>query len=302
MSHSIVIVALPPGGDVRGRLAAALAPFDENAAVEPYRNYEDGEPGAYWSWNADPQIPSPTWEHVAQAHNAKYGDEKLFVDEDGRAYQMSTYNPRAKWDWYSVGGRWTGYFHVRAAWVGDANLASGRPGLMTEPNADREKCDCAPKRMLDFAAMRDWAEVDQGAQWKKFRAIADQYPDTRSWAWHVERVQDEADPMTIDQAREAYHAQSGVVALRETDFRFADDPYKNFAVTLEAYQADARLGAVPGWALLTLDGEWRERGDMGWWGMSDATDDSTAKFRRWANEYLDGLDDDVILVAVDVHI
>ena len=30
------------------------------------------------------------------------------VSEDGKAL-LSTYNPDSKWDWYSIGGRWTGY-------------------------------------------------------------------------------------------------------------------------------------------------------------------------------------------------
>jgi len=305
MSHSIVIVALAPGEDIDDRLAAALAPFDENAEVEPYRDYVEGEPAKHCSWDENPEIPEPTWAQVAEAYNAKYASDEgpMLIDEqDGRAYTMSTYNPRSKWDWCQIGGRWTGYFRVRPEWVGDKALVSGQPGAMTEPNRDRERCDGGPKRMLDFEAMRDWAEVDEGSKWKAFHAVADQYPDTHSWAWHIERVQDENDPMTIDAARDAYHAQPGVVALRETDFRWSDDPYKEFAVDLATYQANARRDAVPGWALLTLDGEWREKGHMGWFGMHDATDDSIAAYKTWANEYLESLDDDTLIVAVDVHI
>lgn len=301
MSHSVVIVALAPGEKVADRLEAALAPFDENAEVEPYRDYEKGEPGEHWSWDANPEIPSPTWVQVADAYNAKYADgSEMHVGGDGRAYTMSTYNPRSKWDWYQIGGRWTGYFRVRPEWIGDEQLINGDPGAMTGRNTDREKCDGGPKRMLDFAAMRDWAEVDEGAKWKEFHAIADQYPDTHSWAWHMERVDDGS--MTIEQARVAYHEQPGFAALQDTDFRWYDDPYEIFAVDLATYQANARRDAVPGWSLLTLDGQWREKGRMGWFGMSDATDETTAAFKTWANEYLESLDDDVVLVAVDVHI
>lgn len=304
MSHSVVIVALPPGPDVEKRLEAALAPFDEDLEVEPRRDYEDGEPVKHWSWDANPEIPEPTWAQVAEAYNAKYGTDEgpMSVDEDGRAYTMTTYNPRSKWDWYLIGGRWTGYFRVRPEWIGDEALIGGRPGTMTEANTDRERCDGGPKRMLDFEAMRDWAEVDEGAKWKAFHAIADQHPDTRSWAQFVERVNDEGDPLTIAEAREDYHAQPGVVALRETDFMWNSDPYAKFSVDLATYQANARRDAVPGWSLLTLDGQWREKGRMGWFGMSDATNETTAAFKTWANEYLESLDDDVILVAVDVHI
>lgn len=250
-------------------------------------------------------LPDPvTWDAIAKLHNERYFDSGnlMHVDEDGRAYTMSTYNKRSKWDWYLIGGRWTGYFSVRPEWVGDPALINGEPGVMTEPNADRHKCDGGPKRMLDFEFMRDWAEVDEGVRWKEFHAIADLHPETKSWAWHRDRVQDEADPMTIDDARKAYHAQPGVLALNGTDFRGYDDPYHRFGVDLATFQARARRDAVPGWSLLTLDGQWREKGRMGWFGMSDATDESDAAFKAWANEYLESLDDDVIIVAVDVHI
>lgn len=304
MSHSVVIVTLAPGEKVEDRLEAALAPFYEGLDVEPYRDYISGEPGKYWSWDENPEIPEPTWLQVAEAYNAKYGasDGEMQVAEDGRAYTMSTYNPKSKWDWYQIGGRWTGYFRVRPEWIGDENLINGQPGTMTARNTDREKCDGGPKRMLDFEAMRDWAEVDEGAKWKQFHAIADQHPDTRPWAHFVQRVHDENDPLTIEQARVEYHEQPGYAALHDTDFRWYDDPYQVFSPDLATFQAIARRDAVPGWSLLTLDGQWREKGHMGWFGMSDATEDSTAAYKTWANEYLESLDDDVILVAVDVHI
>lgn len=91
MSHSVVIVALPAGGDdVKAALDAALAPFDENREVEPYRDYETGSPREHWSWDTNPEIPEPTWAQVADAFNAKYGDEgQMLVGEDGRAYTLS---------------------------------------------------------------------------------------------------------------------------------------------------------------------------------------------------------------------
>lgn len=51
MSHFTVLVALPPSvtrETLDDRLTAALAPFDENREVEPYREYEDGGPEDHW--------------------------------------------------------------------------------------------------------------------------------------------------------------------------------------------------------------------------------------------------------------
>lgn len=72
-----------------------------------------------------------TDEEVARAYNeywAQHGpggsDEKYYVAdalEDGketRIYHWSTYNPQSKWDWYVVGGRWSGMLlDKRGGWV-----------------------------------------------------------------------------------------------------------------------------------------------------------------------------------------
>lgn len=34
------------------------------------------------------------------------------IDEEGNI--LSTYNPDSKWDWYSIGGRWSGYLPLKA--------------------------------------------------------------------------------------------------------------------------------------------------------------------------------------------
>ena len=36
------------------------------------------------------------------------GEELAFDPEDGTPFTMTTYNPRSKWDFYSIGGWWTG--------------------------------------------------------------------------------------------------------------------------------------------------------------------------------------------------
>ena len=57
----------------------------------------------------------------------------------------------------------------------------------------------------------------------------------------------------------------------------------------------------PPYAFVTTDGEWVERGEMGWFGISSNEmneDEWDAKFR----EYLKTLDKDIILTLVDCHI
>lgn len=150
MSHFTVVVCL----DDPEKLDEALAPFDENMQVAPYRSYAEGEAKYHWlysslkladendrtgtgvkpykpGWSSQSSKDSPeaqrqkiaedaarfrslpeavTWADIARVYNEMYpgDDDPLLVDEQGRAYTMSTYNPESRWDWYQVGGRWKG--------------------------------------------------------------------------------------------------------------------------------------------------------------------------------------------------
>ncbi len=79
------------------------------------------------------------------------------------------HNPQAKWDWYSLGGRWTGYFKLKNNVVSSQYASVGRPGLMTEP-AEPGTADQALKSDIDFEAMlkentekanKNWLEIEK---------------------------------------------------------------------------------------------------------------------------------------------
>ena len=142
MSHSTVLVIVREAGDpteAEEKAEALLEPFNENTPVDRYKDYELGDPSEFWLVGLlakeENPLPEPiTWQAVAEAYNERYkedGDHPLLVDERG-AFQWSTYNPRSKWDWYELGGRWQGFFPVkrplagrrgRASWMG----TSGHP-------------------------------------------------------------------------------------------------------------------------------------------------------------------------------
>jgi len=41
-------------------------------------------------------------------------------------------NPKAQWDWYSIGGRWPGFFKIKENPKYPDNICLGEPGLMTK--------------------------------------------------------------------------------------------------------------------------------------------------------------------------
>ena len=192
-----------------------LAPYDENIEFAPYVLYtkeqaiakvrsdiEEYKNSIYKEYLVDPVKYKEKWghnkNHIDYLENefpkklnwtdeecydeiVKWYRESGMVNENGSI--LSTRNPKAKWDWYQVGGRWRG----------------GIPG-------DKVK-------------------------------------------------------------------------MSEINIYKIDTPY----------------------AFVTTDGEWVERGEMGWFGISsNEIDDAEwdAKFR----EYLKTLDKDIILTLVDCHI
>jgi hypothetical protein len=154
MSHSTVLVI---GEDPE----KMLLPYDENTEVEPYRTYEDVEtPQEHWLFDVLTKghglAPDADWAAFVTARNERYDDEPIQHDADtNKVYSMSTYNPLSRWDWYQLGGRWTGFFKLRPG----AGGATGEPGLMT-PRGKVGWADQARKRDIDFEGMRDAAAVE----------------------------------------------------------------------------------------------------------------------------------------------
>lgn len=79
-------------------------------------------------------------------------------------------NPNSKWDWYSIGGRWTGSLKIKKNPKYPDDIYVGKPGLMTIPAKDNyadsiRLCD------IDFEGQKkdtieklenDWKEIEQG--------------------------------------------------------------------------------------------------------------------------------------------
>jgi len=160
MSHFVVFVVVPDGANSEEHIATALKPFDENKRVPGY------DSACYCVGNAARlKIRETLAEHPeigrdAQQKERKRAEEKVklkfpdagpFDDDADRMFQeiiapfverrnrwmaererdagpaldaplenceeckgtgvsRTTYNPRSKWDWYSIGGRWDGIF------------------------------------------------------------------------------------------------------------------------------------------------------------------------------------------------
>lgn len=233
------------------------------------------------------ELPDTDGEH-------KYG--WIEVNEAGEVTEIvRRTNPNAKWDWYLLGGRWTGFFKMKEHQQGQV----GRPGIMTE-QAEEGRADASLKRYIDIEGMRDEAAAKARAQYRRFHELVGDAP--RPAEWDAFRAKVESKDLTIDEARKLYHEQPALVALAkdpERRFFFLDDISK-FYETEDQFAQRARDKALMTFAIVK-DGKWYERGEMGWWGcVSDEKDENV-----WEAEFaslIDSVPDDTLLSVFDCHI
>jgi hypothetical protein len=104
----------------------------------------------------------------------------------------------------------------------------------------------------------------------------------------------------ISVARTAYHGQPAIKALR-ADERTSDIwDIEDYLMSREKYIQDACDGAISTFAVVK-DGEWHERGSMGWFGCVSGEKDKGDWFKQ-VSDMLDSLPDDTLLTVCDCHI
>lgn len=225
---------------------------------------------------------------VARDEDYKFG---YAVVQDGKLIKaVDRTNPNKKWDFYQLGGRWTGFFALKPR----ADGILGRPGLMTDPAAPG-RADQARKADIDFTLMRDEAERTARARYRKFFALLGDHPMPQTF-----EVMLQANPDSIENARTAFWDQPGIQTVKKDDkFRW-DLELAEFSVTEDQHAEKARERAVPTFAVVK-DSKWYEKGRMGWWAcVSDEKDQGD-----WNHEFsklLDSVSGDTLLSVYDCHI
>jgi hypothetical protein len=91
----------------------------------------------------------------------------------GTGIVTSTYNPRSKWDWHSVGGRYNG---LLVPYVKDARRASGFSNIERVSNLryDDEKFGCVAVVTSDG----EWHEQGRVGWWGSLQKTDDSWPQT----------------------------------------------------------------------------------------------------------------------------
>jgi len=296
MSHFTVMVI----GDNPEYL---LEPYNENRDVEEYEVGEVSE-------DQMKRFESFYKEKYDDATNLsfdelyeKYGEDwngGIWRKEDDVWFEYSTYNPNSKWDWYQLGGRWSGYFKLKKGADGEAGSHYAKPPV------EEGYADSVKKGDIDIEGMRKERE-DQAAKvydfvWSHFDGNEKNH---NAWEHYVKQVENKT--ITIEEAKELYHEQPSVKKFQEISSSEEGrellgffSKFEDFSIPREKYLKAARDSAIAPFAILTDDG-WFERGEMGWWACVSNEKDKD----EWNEEFtklFDALPDDTLINLVDCHI
>lgn len=252
MSHYAVLVIKNQGAD----LSKILEPYDENLDVEPYirrskeqmiRDAKRYKRKLLERIAEDPDMEISDWQYDflnAETDQQFYDaerDDDINYDEDGN--ELSTYNPKSKWDWWEVGGRWSGSLTAK-------NGDKVDEGLVKELNFDVDK-ERYERNLRWYEVVVDGAPRKEGEE--KFSTF-----------------------YNTDYLRECFKTKENYAKIHSLPIFFA---------------------------VITPDGEWHEKGQMGWFGISSETAEESFDWDlHFMERFIDNLDDNMELVVVDCHI
>lgn len=211
-------------------------------------------------------------------HKEKYSNiEKFRKDWYGYEKLDSKYGYRAnsnsKWDWYQIGGRWHGMLELKKGKKGvkghhrakDFDEITGK----AVEDLPQYKVDQAKKGDVDWEGMRKGEEYDKAC---------------RFWELYIE-------------GEEPKNEEEKNVIKNEF---YKKEFYLNKYKTKEKY---AKLSTEFSTFAVLEDGEWHERGEMGWWGCSSDTPEEAANWEEdFYNKWIKDLPDDTLITIVDCHI
>lgn len=205
----------------------------------------------------------------------KYGYAVL--DASGKLVKaIDRTNPNAKWDWYRLGGRWSGF--------------------LLQKNG--KKVDSAFKKDIDFALMAERA---------KTKAI-DQYNDlAKQFGGEIPKIDIFWSQMLADKSftdhqvrRDAYWAQPAMAKMKELKIDSYHTDLEDYQCTAEEFGNRAADKSIATYALI-VDSKWYAKGEMGWFGMSTGDCDQS-EWNAKVREMIEGIPDDTLISIYDCHI
>lgn len=219
------------------------------------------------------EIEIPVKEHYGSLED--YADKYHGYKRDPNTGKFGYWeNPNRKWDWYQVGGRWSGFLLLKTG----------------------ERANDALKGEVDWEGMRKEAADEARETYRKAMGETPLRPLWESW----DDVRERFGMNRIDEAREFYRSQEGIKAVKKN----VDNPFfyriDKLLVDEETYVGAKADAAIATYAFLK-DGKWFQKGEMGWFGMS-SDEMSEEDWNKLVWQQIQNLPDDMRITVVDCHI
>lgn len=271
-----------------------LAPYQENnmgTCPEEYLSFIDKTEELKKDWEEISEDEKAGPNNSFESYVEGNGYKKNMAEEKYGYYE----NINAKWDWYVLGGRWTGFLKLKdgaEGQVGEAGLmtSSARPGFG----------DSAIKNNIDFDGMRKSEAEDAGKTWDKVTRILGDVERPYSW----EYVREIMFPGKLQEAKDYYNNQSANKKIDEWNRKnnhslFGINPM-DFMITKEEHCAKAAESAISTFAVLK-DGVWYSKEETGCWGTVSGEKDQS-DWDKEISKIIESLDDDTLISIYDCHI
>lgn len=310
MSHFTVLVVGDPD-----KLDEHLAPYSEHLEGEPrvdetaaqildnlLRNYQEYENygssefiDQFFDDHPDyktlvDELRSGGVEHVLKNFRRLYDNyvrDWYSEEADENGNTITTYNTDSKWDWYVVGGRWTGYFKVKPEFLNDPRVQLGESGAFGNKPYEHT-ADVLPVEAIDIEGMQR-VRVEQA---KNTWLIIEEARANNGVATVIKQFYDPTYPNNLREETQTTEIHPMFdLGLTQEEFD---------TITREELVENARNSAISTFAVLK-DGVWYERGSMGWWGIvSDEKD--RGEWDREFTKMLESLPAGTMVSLVDCHI
>jgi hypothetical protein len=220
-------------------------------------------------------------------------------------------NPNSKWDWYSVGGRWTGELKLKSFNGTYPEHGFGRigvPGMVAigsgEASIDdiqkKGYCDWTKKNDIDIDGMEAPQKETAAKAWDECHMARPELAGEISFGSYADLIKSFPEPSRETPFRDTWKS------LPEEFKKWASDTFGFFSgyekmsqmVKMSREEYIECRGAWAPFALL-WDGKWYEKGEMGWFGF---VSDKEPQWKGVFKELWGQIPEDATITVVDCHV
>lgn len=151
---------------------AQLAPYSERLEVDEYVYAELSEHDKQRMldhYNQERTTPYESFDECYAENGEDWDNNSCRKNEAGVWCEYSTYNPQSKWDWYLLGGRWSGKIiklkkGATSGIIGERSWCSTTNGVdaALKKDIDFEAMDKEPEYWVPYAVVKDSKWLGRG--------------------------------------------------------------------------------------------------------------------------------------------